>query len=85
MVMKFVNLQEAISWLNPLFPAILLHRILYSRTPLIWINWDSELSGYAENPGNWIFLLKTGHIGSLKFSCYYLQYIPVSKPFNHAW
>ena len=28
----------------------------YSRTPLIRINWDGELSGYAENPDNWIFL-----------------------------
>jgi hypothetical protein len=23
--------------------------------------------------------------GSLKFSCYYLQYVPASKPFDHAW
>jgi len=28
----------------------------YSTTPLIRINWDDEPSGYAENPGNWIFL-----------------------------
>jgi len=27
----------------------------YSRTPLVWINWDGEPSRYAENPGNWIF------------------------------
>jgi hypothetical protein len=26
-----------------------------------------------------------GYIGSLQFSCYYLQYVPVSKPFDHAW
>jgi hypothetical protein len=24
----------------------------YSKTPLIWINWDGEPSGYAENPDN---------------------------------
>jgi hypothetical protein len=30
----------------------------YSRTPLIQINWDSEPSGYVENPDNWIFLGK---------------------------
>jgi len=30
----------------------------YSRTPLIRINWDSEPSGYAENPDNLIFLWK---------------------------
>jgi hypothetical protein len=30
----------------------------YSRTPFIRINLDSELSGYAENPDNWIFLRK---------------------------
>jgi hypothetical protein len=30
----------------------------YSRTLIIWINWDSEPSGYAENPDNWTFLGK---------------------------
>jgi hypothetical protein len=33
-------------------------KLKYSRTPLIWINWDGELSGCAENPDNWIFLWK---------------------------
>jgi len=28
--------------------------------------------------------LKTGYIGSLKFGCYYLQYVPAHKPFDHA-
>jgi len=27
-----------------------------SRTQFIWINWNGELLGYAENPGNLIFL-----------------------------
>jgi hypothetical protein len=31
---------------------------LHSTTALIRINWDGETSGYAENPGNWIFLCK---------------------------
>jgi hypothetical protein len=31
-------------------------KVTYSRTPLFWINWDGEPSGYAENPDNWIFL-----------------------------
>jgi hypothetical protein len=31
------------------------------------------------------FSLKIGYIGSLKFSCYYLQYVPASKLFDHAW
>ena len=31
---------------------------IYRRTPFIWINWDSELSRYAENLDNWIFFLK---------------------------
>jgi len=57
---------------------------LYGRTPLIRINWDGEPSGYAENPDNWIFSLKMGDIGSLKFGCYYLRYVPASKPFYHA-
>jgi len=29
---------------------------IYSRIPLIQINWDGEPFGYAENPDNWIFL-----------------------------
>ena len=39
----------------------------YSRTPFIRNNWDGEPSGYAEIPDNWIFLLKIGYIGSLKW------------------
>jgi len=31
-------------------------RSVYSRTPLIRINWDGGPSGYAENTDNWIFL-----------------------------
>jgi hypothetical protein len=30
------------------------------------------------------FFLKIGYIGNLKFGCYYLQYVPASKPFSHA-
>ena len=30
----------------------------YSRAPLLRINWDSEPSGYAENPDNLLFLWK---------------------------
>jgi len=52
--------------------------IKYSRTPLIRINWDGEPSGYAENPDNWIFLLKIGYFGSIKFGCFYLQYVAAS-------
>jgi len=29
---------------------------MYSRTPIIQINWDGGSSEYAENLGNWIFL-----------------------------
>jgi hypothetical protein len=40
-------------------PGTQLYLILTSgRAPLIRINWDGELSGYAENPDNWIFSLK---------------------------
>ena len=28
----------------------------YGRTPFIRINWNAEISGYAKNPDNWIFL-----------------------------
>ena len=31
------------------------------------------------------FSLKIGYIGSLQFRCYYLQYVPASKPFDDAW
>jgi len=31
------------------------------------------------------FFLKINYIGSLKFVCYYLQYVPASKLFDHAW
>jgi hypothetical protein len=31
---------------------------MYSGTPLIWVNWDGEPSGYEENPDNWIFVFK---------------------------
>jgi len=37
---------------------ILAFLYVYSRTPLIRINWDDEQSGYAENPDKWIFLWK---------------------------
>jgi len=30
------------------------------------------------------FLLEIGYIGSLKFGCYFLQYVPASRPFDHA-
>jgi len=29
--------------------------------------------------------LKIGYIGSLKFSCYYLQYVSASKTSDRAW
>jgi len=29
---------------------------IYSRTPLIRINWDGEPPGFEENPDNWILL-----------------------------
>jgi len=45
---------------------------------------DGEPSGYAEKPDNWIFFLKIDYISNLKFGCYYLQYVPVSEPFDHA-
>ena len=31
------------------------------------------------------FSLKIGYIGSLKFCCYYLQYIPAPERFDHTW
>jgi len=55
----------------------------YSRNLLIWTNLDGEQFGYAENPDNWIFLfLNIGYIGSLKFGCHYLQYVPASRTFQ---
>jgi hypothetical protein len=54
------------------------------RIPHIRINWDVEASEFSENPNNWIFYWK-GYTGSLKFGCYYLQYVPASTPFDHVW
>jgi len=57
--------------------------VQYSRIPLIRIKWDGEQSGYAEYTDNLIFFL-IGEIVSLKFGCYYLQYVTASKPFDHT-
>jgi hypothetical protein len=49
----------------------------YSRTPLIWINWDGESSRYAENLHNWIFLWKQATLpvpsSSVTIYCMYLH------------
>jgi hypothetical protein len=37
---------------------VLIGTFEYGRTPLIRINWDGKPSEYAENPENWLFLLK---------------------------
>jgi len=58
---------------------------MYSVTPLVRISWDGKPSGYTENPDNWIFSFKICQIGSLKFGCYYVQYVPASKRFDYAW
>jgi len=55
-----------------------------NRAPLIRIHWDGKPSGYAENLDNCAFLLKIGYSGSLQYGCYYLQYVPASKHFDHA-
>ena len=60
--------------------------MIYSRTPLIWINWDGETSGYAENTEKFIFLWKqatlavcssavTTRVGNLIVASIYLQLI----------
>jgi len=57
----------------------------YSRTPNISINWDGEPFEHAENLDNFFSLkIRVCYIGSLEFSCYYLQYVPASKPFDHV-
>ena len=45
------------------------------------------LIGTASHPKIQIigfFLKKIGHIGFVKFGCYYLQYVPASKTFDRA-
>jgi len=59
-------------------------RCMYSRTPLILINWDSQPTGYAKNLDNLIFFLKVGYIGSFNFGCYCLQYVPASELCDQA-
>jgi len=29
------------------------------------------------------FSLKMGYVGNFKFGCYYLQYVPASKPYDY--
>jgi hypothetical protein len=55
-----------------------------SKAPFIRINWDSEPSGYAENPDYWIFLREQGTMVGLNFVFYYLQFVSASKPFDHV-
>jgi hypothetical protein len=65
-------------------------RRLYSRIPLIRINWDGQSSGYAEIPDNWIFLWKyvTMAVWSVKKistnSCFRLRiYLRTNKTLIH--
>jgi len=50
----------------------------------------SGLIGTASHPDTQktrvtgLFSLKIGYIGSSKVGCYNLQYVPASKPFDHA-
>jgi len=54
---------------------------------------ELHFSGLIGMPGHldmqkiWItgFFLKIDYIGSLKFGCYYSQYVPASNPFDHVW
>ena len=84
----FTNWLQFCTWILPLahFTAIsswILHNqldkaksVLFNyRTPLTRINRDGEPSGLAWNPDNWLFLCKQTKIGSLRFGCYYLQYV----------
>jgi len=42
-----------------------MEEFIYSRTPLIRINWDSKPSRYAETPDNWVFL-RRGYVGKFE-------------------
>jgi hypothetical protein len=52
-----VSVSVCVSVCVSVFP-VDLHKTQCSRNPLTCsrINWDGKLSGYAENPDNWIFL-----------------------------
>jgi len=54
------------------------------RTPLIRFNWDGEPFGYADFPDNIFPFEKSAKIGSFRSIRYYLQYVPASKPSDHA-
>jgi len=51
---------------------------------LIWTECHPDME---EIRNIYIFFLSLtiGYIGSLRFGCYYLRYVPVSKPFDHSW
>jgi hypothetical protein len=45
----------------------------------------SGLIGTASRKSGYLDIsLKIHYIGSLQFGCYYLEYVPASKPFDHA-
>jgi len=50
-----IHLRNGIDWVRCLFH-FRFKFFIYSTTPLMWINWDSKPSRYAENWDNWIFL-----------------------------
>jgi hypothetical protein len=49
------------------------------------INWYGEPPEYTENPDDWIFLWKQATVAVGSSGNNYLQYVPASKPFDHAW
>jgi hypothetical protein len=58
---------------NSPYPVALIFH--YSRTSLTGLNGTASHSDLS---------VKIGYIGSLKFGCYCLRYLPASKPFDHV-
>ena len=48
------------------------------------VNWDASLPAMQKIRIIGFFFEKISYIGILKFSCYYLQHVPASKPAEHA-
>jgi len=66
-----------------------LSRVIFNRCVFTVEHHLSGLIGTASHPDMQKmriigFFFLTGYIGSLKFGCYYLQYVSASKPFDHA-
>ena len=69
---------------NYCFYTSIMELVYDSITPLIQINWDLSYPDMQEIGIIEFFVENRVYIGSLNFGCYYLHYVPASKPSYHS-